>query len=103
MENDVNLDYGLQLINNHNMAEDDEEDEESAIENFVDSPRQMDRQNSQELSARSGNSTPLVTIPDMVHSNLISNNWPLQLGSYNREKKLIRDVSNMQLNRHLSN
>ena len=102
MENDVNLDYGLQLINNHNMAEEDEEDEESAIENFVDSPRQMDRQNSQN-SARSGNSTPLVTVPDMDHSNLISNNWPLQLGSYNREKKHIRDVSNMQLNRHLSN
>jgi hypothetical protein len=33
-------------------------------------------------------------MPDMDDpETLISNHWPLHLGSYNREKKLIRDVS----------
>jgi hypothetical protein len=29
----------------------------------------------------------------MDQDTLISNHWPLHLGSYDREKKLIRDVS----------
>jgi hypothetical protein len=38
-------------------------------------------------------STPQVTVPDMDQESLLSSNWPLHIGSYNREKKLIRDVS----------
>ena len=38
-------------------------------------------------------STPHVTIPDMDQDSLLSSNWPIHLGSYNRKKKLIRDVS----------
>ena len=29
----------------------------------------------------------------MDQDSLLSSNWPLHIGSYNREKKLIRDVS----------
>ena len=38
-------------------------------------------------------STPHVTVPDMDQDSLLSSNWPIHLGSYNRKKKLIRDVS----------
>jgi hypothetical protein len=42
----------------------------------------------------SESSTPQVTLPDQEDGiDLVSSHWPLHLGSYNREKKLIRDVS----------
>ena len=34
-----------------------------------------------------------MTVPDMDQDSLLSSNWPIHLGSYNRKKKLIRDVS----------
>ena len=92
MENDVNIEYGLQLI--HNSMQ-----EKQLAENFVDSPRQHQRSPKDQFypgadSDRDSDTTPQLTMPDMDDpETLISSHWPLHLGSYNREKKLIRDVS----------
>ena len=45
------------------------------------------------IAGASGRSTPHVTIPDTEQDSLLSSNWPIHLGCYNRQKKLIRDVS----------
>ena len=91
-----------------------EDDEQRDIENFEDSPRQNDRLDNDDTQKQfmnynhqfgvkkasqaslgiSERSTPQVTVPDMDHDSLLSGNWPIHLGSYNRKKKLIRDVSN---------
>lgn len=91
-----------------------EDDEQRDIENFEDSPRQNDRLDNDDTQKQfmnynhqfgikkasqaslgiSERSTPHVTVPDMDQDSLLSSNWPIHLGSYNRKKKLIRDVSN---------
>ena len=37
--------------------------------------------------------SPQQTMPDIERDPQVSSHWPLQLGFYSREKKLIRDVS----------
>lgn len=53
----------------------------------------MRKRASQASLGISERSTPQVTVPDTETDCLLSSNWPLHLSSYNREKKLIRDVS----------
>lgn len=46
-----------------------------------------------ENSEISDRSTPHVTLPDMDQESMIFSPGPIHMGSYNREKKLIGDVS----------
>lgn len=53
----------------------------------------------------SDRSTPHVTLPDMEQESMIFSPGPIHMGSYNREKKLIGDVSHknekLQLNMNM--
>ena len=43
--------------------------------------------------SESDESSPMVTMPDMEKDPVVSQIWPQNIGFYNRQKKLIRDVS----------
>lgn len=53
----------------------------------------MHRRSSNQSLGVSERSTPQVTVPDTEADCNLSANWPVHLSTYNREKKLIRDVS----------
>ena len=56
-------------------------------------PAQVKRFQKSRESERSENTTPQLTLPDLEGESFIQP-IPIKINNYNREKKLIRDVSN---------
>lgn len=97
MEDDINLEYGMQLIENarpDNSRQEQpsptldlepEEDEYDQLENFEDSPRQEKKQigqnnryadqdlRNEEQKQETDRTSPQITIPDMDNDSLLSN------------------------------
>jgi hypothetical protein len=97
-ENEVDLHYGMELI--RSIMEDDGSQGPGAY-----SAREEDDFGKEEIGGRnhhrfhkrgsyvSGRSTPHMTLPDLESESMINSHLPIQINVYNREKKLIRDVS----------
>ena len=107
-DNEVNIAFGMKLVQEMNAGKQYDQyqpQREVKRQNFIEDYDDLADDMGDGDSEISDRSTPHVTLPDMEQESMIFSPGPIHMGSYNREKKLIGDVSHknekLQLNMNM--